>query len=176
MTTATRADQTAASYIGTRFGRWTVIGIGKRRPGARNRVRARCDCGRSSMVELGNLVAGVSTQCAWCGWNAAGDTNRIWPKTPKRCRDCGAPLSRFAWTNNNERCRDCCDSSRPDVPYKYPISIGTIARACGITRQAVSLRVQKFGFGPALAMYEKEHGPIAPSRKKSRLAHTGKGD
>ena len=51
--------------IGTRIGKWTVLGIGEKANG-KVRMRCRCDCGRIKNVDSYLLKHGLSQSCGRC--------------------------------------------------------------------------------------------------------------
>ena len=57
---------------GRRFGRWTVLRQVESRKG-KARWLSRCDCGKEAEVGGGNLLYGISTQCAACSGRALID-------------------------------------------------------------------------------------------------------
>lgn len=50
-------------FIGAKFGRWTVIGVGGRTNDRRQRLVCRCECGNEKEVKVGNLRSGQSKSC-----------------------------------------------------------------------------------------------------------------
>lgn len=136
-----------AERIGERFGKWTIIGEGHVVTNQRYWL-CRCVCGTRRHIPAANLYSGASTQCRRC----ADHARRV---NPNRCAGCGTNISRSA-----VRCLSCDGDRRSaasiDKPRRYPVSIGTIARQHGISRQAVQCRIKRWGFDKAMELYAKE--------------------
>lgn len=150
--------------IGQRFGRWTVVGVAPRLA-THSQVRCRCDCGRVRIVPVTNLTRGLSSQCFKCGAEqskstmqakalAAGNADLVHAGELKnRCQSgCGTlvnPPSHWC-----ARCLKRHMSKKfKDVAIKYPVSIGTLARANKISRQAVSDYIKRYGWNAAAKRY-----------------------
>lgn len=53
--------RTAASYVGDRFERLLIVELVKQ--GRMSKVLCRCDCGQEKVIQLGNIVSGMTRSC-----------------------------------------------------------------------------------------------------------------
>lgn len=65
-----------APLVGTHFGKWLVLGVG-RRDGRRSWIVCRCECGETKTVLRDNLLAGKSSSCRKCS-GRVGEKNHRW--------------------------------------------------------------------------------------------------
>ena len=129
-----------ADRIGERYGSWTIIGVGELR-GTQRRFECRCDCGRIQLVWYANVINGGSSHCRQC-YDAM-------VRVPRACcANCGRLLSSQSAT----RCREC----HRGTPWKYPRSIGDIARELGVSKQAVHSRIKAHGWSGMIKWYRKK--------------------
>ncbi len=135
-----RKYKRAAEHIGERYGSWTIIGVGELR-GTERRFECRCACGRVLLVLYGTLINGRSSQCRPCC-----DAKRRAAKA--YCADCGRLLSSRSAT----RCRECY----PGTSWKYPRSIGDIARDLEVSHQAVHYQIKAHGWSGMIKWYRKK--------------------
>src|SRR5207249_3764936 len=127
------------TYIGQRFGRWTVLGEAPKLAGSgHRRVWVKCDCGTKRTVELRRVTSGQTKSCG-CGMLIHGE-NRRTPKEqannrrPKRDKlelkhvanhrpPHGLPLTLDNPTDEEveetkrelDECPDCQRHGRPDI-------------------------------------------------------------
>src|SRR4030042_2283591 len=59
--------------IGQKYGRWTVIALGKKDSGSNTHWLCRCECGSENEVQRQSLIHGTSRQCHLCAVNANRD-------------------------------------------------------------------------------------------------------
>ena len=80
---------TAQNLIGQKFGKWTVIAEAPRPHFRRIHYQCQCDCGREKVLDSGNLVKGLTTQCKKCSNIKHGKSHtkeyHIWKGLYSRC-------------------------------------------------------------------------------------------
>lgn len=135
-----RKYKRSVERIGERYGSWTIIGVGELR-GTNRRFECRCDCGRILLVLYREVIYGRSSQCRQCS-----DANRRVAKA--YCANCGRLLSIPSAT----RCREC----HRGTPWKYPRSIGDIARELGVSKQAVHHQIKAHGWSAMIKWHRKK--------------------
>lgn len=130
---------------GMKYGKWTVLSQAKY-AGSSPQYKCRCECGTVRVIPQGNLANGKSTQCRECS-----DKQRATKWELNVCPRCSEHYGRMRRSSEpNTACSKCVPSqlseAKMDVPTVYPVSIGTIARASNVTRQAVSFHINKRGW------------------------------
>lgn len=102
----------AEASLGKRYGRLTVFEIVGRDAHGRARVRAKCDCGNSTTVWLGNLRSGYTTSCGCAQRAAAVERGRARRKHGHRVGGQPTPVYR-SWSAMVQRCTDSNSDSYP---------------------------------------------------------------
>lgn len=130
---------------GMKYGKWTVLSQAKY-AGSSPQYKCRCECGTVRVVTQGNLASGKSTQCRECC-----DRQRATKWELNVCPRCSEHHGRMRRSSEpNTACSKCVPAqlseAKMDAPLRYPVSIGTVARAAGVTRQAVSDHIQRTGW------------------------------
>ncbi len=94
-----RRNRPASEAVGQRFGRLVAIGIEPTPPGVPSRMICRCDCGGSTVVQVGRLRSGKTKSCRCLqrehrqriGTRTHGMSNspeyRTWCSMWERCRN-----------------------------------------------------------------------------------------
>ncbi len=173
MKTAPRKFKWAHERVGEKYGCWTIVRVG-RYVGTCRQFVCKCECGTAQTIPCSNLYSGKSTKCQRCAADAkrhTSDERKAMARANGQrcnkdgrvvCLECGVTLCGAAVYNKILRCQECAavvrGEKRRDVPLKHAISIGTIARACGISRQAVHFYVGRFGWDEMLRYYKEKYG------------------
>lgn len=154
-------------YIGKRFGRLVLLECFPAGDGGYRLTRCRClDCGGVCFPAWGNIHSGMSKRCQSCGFKSQSKTLRAMHDVRRRasgirftrsksglvkgvCR-CGKPKAMGAGL-----CFKCRTIDRLDRPIKNPVSIGTLSRNAGVTREAVRVYANRHGWEKAIERYGK---------------------
>lgn len=138
-------------YIGERLGGWTIIGDPREHSNGNTQYPCRCGCGAEKWVFGTSLCDKTRPKygCLKCRRRreSAAKEARL---DSYRCRGCKARIS-----PNAERCKFCAEP-------KYWAKLDDVALAAGVTKQAVSFYIARYGVAKAKAFYQKKVRRLTP--------------